>query len=64
MLGEELKMIVTKIIELCFEGLHRDGRNSKQWCLEEILKLVTTPKMYEDLKNDEKYGEWDDGVPL
>jgi len=55
-------MITVKIIELCFEGLHEDGGHHKQWYLEEILKVVTTPKMYEDLKHDEKYGEWDEGV--
>ncbi len=55
-------MIVAKIIELCFEGLHEDGGHHKQWYLEEILKTITSAGMYEDLKHDEKYGEWDKGV--
>lgn len=55
-------MTTMKIIELCFDGLHEDGGHHKQWYLEEILKTVTTPKMYDDLKHDEKYGEWDEGV--
>ena len=50
-------MIGTEIMRLCFEGLHNNF-DDKQWYLEEILKLVTTPKIYEDLKNDEKYGKW------
>jgi len=55
-------MIVTKIIELCFEGLHEDGGHHKQWYLEEILKLITSTQIYENLKSDEKYGEWEPGV--
>ena len=55
-------MIVTDIIQLCFEGLHCDGGHHKQWYLEKILERVTSPQMFEDLKNDEKYGEWESAV--
>jgi len=53
-------MIVTDIIQLCFEGLHEDGGGHKQWYLEQILKRITSPQMFEDLKHDEKYGEWEE----
>ena len=55
-------MIVTDIIQLCFEGLHNDI-DDKQWYLEKILKRVTSPQMFEDLKNDEKYGKWIPSTP-
>jgi len=57
-------MITTEIIKLCFEGLHNDSINHKQWFLEEILKIVTTDRMYSALKGDIKYGEWKEGEPI
>ncbi len=47
-----------RIRELATAGLTVDGEHHKQWYLEEIAKLVLSPREWEDLD-----GDYDPGVP-
>jgi len=49
--------LYVKICEKCLEGLQTDSGRHKQWYLEEILKLLISKELFEQMKND-----WEEGV--
>lgn len=56
---EEMKRDISRVSiqGLCYNALRTDGVHHKQWFLEEILKLVSTPVEYERVKD-----EWQPGI--